>query len=157
MPTLSPETAALLETVAERARQAGVFASVAVADGVLSCEASGSAEKAFYRVVPEEETLWVALVMADRWQSESIEADLMHTGDKLGELIEEELVDLGYDQEGPVPFEHYRSDDMLFTFRSKLPVSADAAGADEAVFQWLRAYEACFANLGDMTAGEDDD
>ena len=136
---------ALLGTVAQRARDAGVFGEVTLAAGRLDCEADGSAEPASYQVYAEGEKIWVALVMADRWQSESIESDLMHTGDKLEELLEEEMVDLGY--EGPtLPYEHFRSDEMLFTFRTPLPASA----GDGLIAQTLLGYEACFRQLGDM-------
>ena len=97
--------------------------------------------------------------MADRWQSESIEAELVHTGDKLDELLEEEMVELGY--EGPRPtFEHYRSDDMLFVFRTPVSVSADAMSdlkAVDDVVVVLLGYEACFRQLGDMDAENEED
>ena len=130
-----------------------------MADGRLDCRADGSAEEAWYRVRWDGGKVWVALEMADRWQSESIEAELVHSGDKLDELIEEEMVDLGY--EGPRPtFEHFRSDDMLFTFRSPAGVSADALDnekSSDAVALLLLGYEACFRQLGDMDAENDED
>ena len=146
-----------LETLAREAREADVFANVSVEGERLVCEASESAEQAFYRVEREGNAIWVALVMKDRWLSESIEADLMHSGDKLEELIEEELAEFGVEGER-VTFEHYRSDDMLFTFRSKVPVAVDdlAGAAVRAAKAWLLAYEQCFANLGDMTSSDDD-
>ena len=49
--------------------------------------------------------------------------------------------------------EHFRSDDMLFTFRSPLPAGIQAADAAKV----LLAYEACFRNLGDMNAGGAED
>ena len=60
------------------------------------------------------------------WLSESIESDLMHSGDKLDELIEEELVDQG-EEPGHISFEHFRSDDMLFTFRTLAAPESEAA------------------------------
>lgn len=146
--------ATLLENVRQQAEKARVFASCAVVDGRLDCRADGSAEEAWYRVRWDAGKVWVSLEMADRWQSESIEADLVHSGDKLDELIEEELVDLGY--EGPRPtFEHFRSDDMLFTFRSPANVPTDALeskSSSDAVALLLLGYEACFRQLGDMDA-----
>jgi hypothetical protein len=95
----------------------------------------------------------VSLVTSNRWLSESIEAELMHTGDKIEELLEEELIDQGY--EGKLTCQHYRSDDMLFTFRSEVPVKPDSNGAAGAA-SCLLAYEACFRELGDMeTDGEE--
>ncbi len=154
-----PAFATLLENLRQRADKAGVFASCAIVDGRLDCRAEGSAEEAWYRVRWDGGKVWVGLEMADRWQSESIEADLMHTGDKLDELLEEEMVDLGY--EGPKPtFEHFRSDAMLFTFRSPAGVPESALGtADSAgtVATLLLGYEACFRQLGDMDAENDED
>lgn len=150
--------ATLLTKTRERAEAMGVFAHAVVTDGRLDCQAAGSAEEAWYRVRWDSGKAWVSLEMADRWQSESIEADLVHTGDKLDELLEEEMVDLGY--EGPRPtFEHFRSDDMLFTFRTPanigdLGLESDAAA--DAVALLLRAYEACFRQLGDMDADTDE-
>ena len=153
------DSGALVGAVASRAERSGVFKSVSPRDGMLVCEASDSAEPAFYRVEPEGETVWVSLVMEDRWQSESIEADLMHTGDKLEELLDEELAELGYDARslGAPTYQHFRSEDMLFTFRSAVPLSGlDAEAAAERVSQWLLAYEACFRQLGDMDTSNDE-
>src|SRR5438477_5952273 len=110
----------LLEGVRAAAENAGVFGGVTVKDGRLVCRARDAAAPASYRLFAESDRLYVALVMADRWLSESIEADLMHTGDKMEDLLEEELVDVG----SPITrlhIEHFRSDDLLFTFRSPLP------------------------------------
>lgn len=149
----------LLDQVCQRARKAGVFASCEVVDGRLECKADGSAEDAWYRVRWDGGRVWVSLEMANRWQSESIEADLVHTGDKLDELLEEEMVDLGY--EGPRPtFEHFRSDDMLFTFRTPVAVSESELGSEAAADKAglvLMGYEACFRQLGDMDAENDED
>lgn len=149
----------LLRQVCERARKAGVFASCSVDHGRLECKADGSAEDAWYRVRWDEGRVWVSLEMADRWQSESIEADLVHTGDKLDELLEEEMIDLGY--EGPKPtFEHFRSDDMLFTFRTPVAVDPDRLDQHDAAEHTalvLLGYEACFRQLGDMDAENAED
>ncbi|MCC6677828.1 MAG: hypothetical protein IT436_11840 [Phycisphaerales bacterium] len=156
MTTTIGQLAGLLERVAEKARASGVFGSVEIKGQRLVCVAKASAEPAAYRVEVDGGKLWVSLVMADRWLSESIESDLMHTGDKLEELLEEELVDQGYTG-APLGFEHYRSDDKLFTFRSALPVDVarpDPAVDTDTVTRCLLGYEACFRNLGDMNAGD---
>ena len=139
----------LIEDVKQPAANAGRFARVTIQEGRLICEADGSAEPAWYRLEIDDGRLWVSLVMRDRWLSESIEADLVHTGDKLEELIEEELIDHGVEGAHPT-FEHYRSDDMLFTFRTAID-----ATEPETVLNWLLAYEACFRNLGDMDSSGD--
>lgn len=144
----------LLRAVNERAASAGVFGAITLDESIprLTCAAANSAEPAEYRLDVQQGRLWVSLVTANRWLSESIETDLLHTGDKLDELIEEELDELGFDiKAARVTFEHFRSDDKLFTFRSPIPAEADAAT------KWLLAYEACFRRLGDMdSAGEEE-
>jgi hypothetical protein len=152
----------LAHAVGERARAAGVFGPVTPTPrggpGVLvTCAAKESASPAFYRVELDAGKLWVSLVMGDRWLSESIETDLVHTGDKLEELIDEELVELGFSG-GPLPFEHFRSPEKLFTFRTPVPVDPTRlTPADlHTVATVLLAYEACFRNLGDIAAGPDD-
>lgn len=146
----------LLAAVAVRARAAGVFGEVTHDRERLTARAAASAAPAEYRVDLDRGVLWVSLVTADRWLSQSIEADLVHTGDKLEELIAEELVDQG--AAGAVKCEHYRSEDKLFTFRTPVPIEAgrhaDPASATLAA-QFLLAYEACFRRLGDMEEKED--
>lgn len=146
----------LLDTAASRAREAGVFSEVRVDEQGLVCVAQGSAEPAEYRLFWEGEQLWVSLVTPNRWLSESIEAELMHTGDKIEELIEDELVDLGYEGE-TLRVEHFRSEDLLFTFRSPIDLSGldtERAAARSAVC--LLGYEACFRQLGDMSESDED-
>lgn len=146
----------VLERVAQRAQDAGVFGSVEVRDGRLECAALASAEPAFYRVERDERGVWVSLVTANRWLSESIESDLMHTGDKLDELIDEEFAETGWEH-GRATFEHFRSDDMLFTFRTPIPLAADDPKLADAATAALLGYEQCFRALGDMEADEDDE
>lgn len=149
----------LIEQVRPRTEKAGVFKDVRIEGDRLICEAENSDAPAFYRVVQQDGKLWVALVMEDRWLSESIEAELVHTGDKLDELIEEEMVELGY--EGPrLPFEHFRSEDMLFTFRTALPFKPEQVDSEECIRlteQLLLGYQAAFRQLGDMDVADEDD
>jgi hypothetical protein len=155
-----PAEARLHSDVAALAREAGVFGGVELRlDGggrpVLDCAARDSAAPATYRLGFDGANLWVSLFTADRWLSQSIEADLVHTGDKLEELIEEELVDQGV--EGVRPrVEHFRSEDKLFTFRSPVPARAADPASSAMAARFLLAYEACFRNLGDMAGGDDD-
>jgi hypothetical protein len=155
--SMSAGAEALLKYVAERARAGGVFGEVVVKGGMLEAAALASAEPATFRLTFEGDKLWVSLVTANRWLSQSIEADLVHTGDKLDELLQEELVDLGYTG-APVRFEHFRSEDKLFTFRSVVPVniSSPSAADRETAVQFLLGYEACFRNLGDMEADDEE-
>jgi len=155
--TTTIDLSPVLESVAARARAAGVFASVRVEGNRLECEADGSAAPAFYRLDADADRVWVSMVTPDRWLSGSIESDLMHTGDKIEELIEEEMVELGY-AGGALSMEHFRSEDKLFTFRSALPVRTplDASAAELASLALL-GYEAAFRQLGDMEAGDEDE
>ncbi len=159
---ISGDVVRLLEAVRTRAERAEVFgeARLDTATGRLSLRAKASAEPAEYRLDLQQGRLWVSLVTPNRWLSESIETDLLHTGDKLDELIEEELAELDYDTKAvKVTFEHFRSDDKLFTFRTAMPFALDAAGTGEAVetaSKWLLAYEACFRRLGDMEGSDEE-
>lgn len=151
------EAAMLLERVRDRAAEAGVFGEITLEGSRLSCAAADSAEPAFYRVEVEDGGVFVSLVTADRWLSESIESELMHMRDSLVELLDEELAELGY--EGPeIGFSHYRSEDLLYTFRSQVPVDGpEADGAGETTALVLLGYEAVFRELGDMSGGGDED
>lgn len=144
----------LLESVGDRARRAGVFEDVEVAGDVLACRAMHVESEAAYRVTPEDDALWVGLYTPDRWLSESIEAELMHVGDKIEELLEEELVDQGYDG-GALPVEHFRDDAKQFVFRSPLQWQPGDAQAAERLAKVLLAYEACFRELGDMKPADE--
>ncbi|MEM8739602.1 MAG: hypothetical protein AAGG38_14160 [Planctomycetota bacterium] len=152
----------ILEKLAERARAAGVFASVEVVDGKLKAHAQRVEEPCWYQVGPWEEhdggyRVWAGLYTPDRWLSGSIEADLVHTGDKYEDLLEEELIDQGLDERHAV--EHFRDDEKVFVFRSARPAESAAVLSDaawvERVYKTLLAYEACFRELGDMTPGEE--
>lgn len=156
-----------LEGVQRRAAQSGVFAAATLTPAGtggsssvarLTCPALASAALAEYRVDVQDGEFWVSLVTADRWLSQSIEQDLVHTGDKLTDLLEEELIELGHSGPGYV-VEHFRSPDKLFTFRSRLafPVERAAEPAHiESAARLLLAYEQCFRRLGDMEAGEEE-
>lgn len=148
-------------SVAKAATDTGLFGPCEIHADRIDCPATGSAQPATYRVSREGDALYVSLLMADRWQSHSIEADLLNTGDKIEELVAEELAELDDVERRPgdaiVPCEHFRSEDKLFTFRSRLPVSIGDPDAAALAALWLRAYEAAFRRLGDMDAGGGDD
>ncbi len=143
--------AALLEEVARGARACGAFASVEARPGLVVC-ASTQRDDAEYRVIVEGESVYVGWVTPDRYLSQSIEAELMWTGDDLEELIGEELGATDYDGPALGAVEHFRDPDKLFTFRSRLPLDAGRVSAS-AVVACLRAYEAVMRELGDMRRG----
>jgi hypothetical protein len=146
-----------LKGIGAKAEKAGVFGEIKVTRmQTLQCAAKNSAEPAWYRIERTDDKWNVSLVTANRWLSESIEADLMHYGDPIEELIEEELAELGYKGK-PLEVKHYRSDDMLYTFRSPMPVKeADGQKAVDVATQCLLAYEAAFRELGDMSGGDEE-
>ncbi len=146
-----------LEFVRQAAESAGVFGAVTLRDGSLECAAKESAQPAAYRVYEDGGRLWVALATADRWLSQSIEQDLVHTGDKLHELMDEELAEQGH-RGSCGRFEHYRDESKTFVFRTAIPVSPGDAGPDSAtICRFLFACEAMFRPLGDMSGGDGDE
>ncbi len=154
------ECQALYEAVGECAHEADVFAKVRRNDEALSCKARGIESEAWYRVEvgPKHDVVWVGLFTPDRWLSESIEAELMHTGDKLEELLEDELIEQGF--ETKLPVEHFRDDQLRYVFRSPvaLPIGEKLEGPEmvDIVGKTLLAYEAMFSQIGDMAPGEDE-
>lgn len=151
----------LVEAVAERVRRADVFEEVHCAESGLHCQARDVESEAFYQLLHESAeggTVWVGLFTPDRWLSESIEADLLHSGDKMEELLDEELVELGFDA-GPLVIEHFRDDAKQYVFRSSVHVPHDAGRVEQAeierVVKVLLAYEACFRQLGDMSTTDE--
>ena len=145
----------IFETTADRLRGAGEFAGVVVSEHGLYCQAQHVESEAFYRAEPGEQegAVWIGLYTPDRWLSESIEADLMHVGDKLEELLEEELVDQGVEEKYDV--EHFRDEQKQYVFRSSVALPEDHESAQDLVSRVLLAYEAAFRPLGDMDPGEE--
>lgn len=155
MSKTTSDTAQLLEQVRAQTEKVGVFGPIQPKGAMLVCAAQNSAAPAEYRLFKEGDVWWVSLVTADRWLSESIESDLLHTGDKMEELVEEELAELGCDHK-VTKIEHFRSDApaKLYTFRTKVPAHADQSAL---AATYLLAMEAAFRNLGDINAGTDED
>ncbi|QQE13340.1 hypothetical protein JD969_07745 [Planctomycetota bacterium] len=134
------------------------FASIVASDVTLNCEAPHDVP-ALYQIIIEADNIYVVLSTPDRWLSESVEADLMHTGDKLEELLEDELVELGSSQT-QYNFEHFRDDEKCYIFRTPIAFSSESdlnnASLIKQVADLLLAYQLAFVELGDMT-GEDED
>lgn len=151
------------EALSVRAAEMGVFDQIEQVDGLLRCHAMHVEEPAWYQVGPFEtidgaDAAWVGMYTPNRWLSESVEADVLHMGDKFEDLLEEELIDQGLDERLPV--QHFRDDEKVFVFRSavKAPLGQrlDGPACLEELVKTLAAYEACFRELGDMTPDEDD-
>lgn len=154
----------VLDSVRRRAAESGRFASVEAEGGALVCAARDPAAPAWYRVFAAGGRVWVALETTDRYLSQSIEQDLVHTGDRLEELFDEELADvaLRLGLRGAMPsarspkFEHFRDERKRFTFR--MPVAFEGLGDSEAADRallFLLACEQTFRPLGEMEAGDD--
>lgn len=169
-PAISIDTERFLDEVRAAAETSGAFASVERRGDSLRCKAKDVGADAWYSVLlpagesasAAESPWWVRLATPDRWLSESIEADLMHYGDPIEELVEEELVELGHDPklDEPMPqVKHFRSEDKLYTFENPIPMgrARDAAHAARIAARYLLAYEAAFRRLGDMAGEEDGD
>ncbi len=132
-----------------------VFGEIHVDDSRLKCAARHAGAQAWYCLEHEDEQWFVSLVTADRWLSESIETDLLHLGDPIDELVDEELEDLDYEG-SPLTVKHYRSENMLYTFRSVLPIQdLSSENARDVATSCLLAYEAAFRELGDMMMKND--
>lgn len=151
----------ILDAVGERARSSGLFGEVARSGvGVLSLSAPEAGAPAFYRVslagTGGGGGVFVSLVTPDRYLSQSIEQDLVHTGDKLSDLLHDELIDADHPAPWRPVVEHFRDPEKLYTFRTAVPEAELSLGGDEPanrVWLLLKAYRACFENLGDMNAG----
>lgn len=158
-PAHAKALAEVYANVAIRAHASDQFSQVAATPDVLSCEAKGSAEPAYYRLLADAGHLWIALVMDNRWQSQSIEQTLVHSGDKLPDLLEEEFANLDMPGTRP-PVEHFRDESKLYTFRSKIAsldeVDRDPIAAAKLAWAYLSAYEATFRQLGDMEGGDEE-
>ncbi|MHC4976056.1 MAG: hypothetical protein ACYTF7_05550 [Planctomycetota bacterium] len=149
--TLPEAATALMQQLEPLLSQHDCFKGVIRSDDRVALGAVGSAEPAWYYLSYEDGALWAGLATEDRWLSQSIEADLVHTGDSMVDLIEEELADLGGST--PIPsVDHFRDENLRYTFRTRLP--ADSSPEDVALV--IRAYEAAFRELGDMSESEDD-
>jgi len=153
-----------IDLVVTEVTRSGLFESAAKADEgkpehVLAIAvAKDTPEPVFYRLEVLDGDLAVSWCSPDRYISQSIETDVLWTGDDLDDLIDEELVDLGWNRGRLKPLKHFRNDEMLFVFISRLPIPADRASSSDAkdIALCLMAYEHAFRELGDM-AGEEED
>ena len=145
-----PDPVNLLQRVRDRLAAAAVFDRVEVAADNLRAYPKLAESQAWYEVSADDnDRLWVGLYTPDRWLSESIEADLMHQGDKIEDLLEDELIDQGFDQRLAV--DHFRDEELRYVFRSRVEVDRRQAEAAERLARVVLAYDACFSQLGDMS------
>jgi hypothetical protein len=158
-PAVPESVRALLREVRDHATRSDVFDSVELGADRVVCHAETAPEEAHYRVVYDGAKLWCEWASKDRYLSQSIEQVLVFTGDDLWDMIDEELVDLGWTQPARLgPIGHFRNDSMEFVFRAAIPVDPSAgAGAGREVANVLLAFEAAMRDLGDMNARDEDE
>ncbi|MEM6257489.1 MAG: hypothetical protein AAGI37_04170 [Planctomycetota bacterium] len=153
--TQSELLAQALELARGPLAESGAFARVELSGQRLRCDALHVEVDCCYAVDEDEDGVWVGWYTPDRWLSESVEADLVHTGDKIAELLEDELVDQGLCVGRPV-VQHYRNGEKVFVFRSALDLAEPVEQAGEMIVKWVLAYQACFVELGDMGPEEEE-
>lgn len=154
MTTSTAQHQEVLTAVAGSVGPRGAFARIESLADRIRCHAKDCPEPAWYELASTPAGLMVRFATPDRWLSESIESDLMHFGDPIEELVEEELAELGW--RGKVPtVKHFRDDAKLYTFENLLP-SADGVPMAQLAEKFLLAYEAAFRSLGDVGGGDED-
>ncbi len=155
--TTMSNTSAVLAAAASLLRNCGCFESVSDAPSAVHCTDPIQPDAGF-RLTLDEGRLWASWVSPNRYLSQSIEAEVKWTGDDIDDLIDEEVEALGWTGAKIGRFQHFRSPDMQYTFRSQLPLdpaATDTDSAAQAAVLFLRAYQAAFRNLGDMKPEED--
>lgn len=147
-----------LDRLSRTLQQEGRFDAVELLDNGVRCRARDVESEAWYSLLVDGDQLTIQLGSPDRWLNESIEADVEHSGDDLGELIEEELLDLdcSIDRTGSPVVKHYRNDDRIYIFESSIPIRMNDDEGFDTACKWLYAYEAAFRELGDMGGPSDD-
>lgn len=141
---------AAIQQIAEQSKR---FARTEMQGETLRCDAKDAASPAWYIVDRDGDGWAVSLLTADRWLSESIEGDMLEGRDTAEELIDDELVEVGFEGRAQ-QVKHFRDDDKRYVFRSRIPGATASAGAADAARAalYLLSFEAAFANLGDMQA-----
>ena len=142
----------ILAAVRDLAAASARFASVAIEGERLRCRAKGAEAEAWY-VVDRDVGRWsVALLTPDRWLSESVEGDMLEGRDSAEELVDDELVEVGFRNRcGKV--RHFRDDDKTYVFRTDVPLEG-VEDVPAAIATFLLAFEAAFGQLGDMGGGD---
>ena len=127
---------------------------------LVTCHAHGTVDEAQFCIEVDDDGVWLTWASLDRYLSQSIEAELMFTGDDLDDMVDEEIVDAGWELGKLAPNAHHRDEDMRFVFRWKTAITPDTvdAGAHAEPFaKALAGMVEAFAELGDMAPEDDDD
>lgn len=130
LPDMDP--IAILEQAGETLANDAEFREIDVDEHHLSAALLHAKQGARVTASWEGDRFWIAYSTPDRWESESIERELIHQGESLAELLRDELADLGVNlPEGALAEEHFRGDDRMYVFRIALPVGLPAAAPRE--------------------------
>lgn len=151
----APALLRLLEDVRALAAASDEFDEARLENGALVIHAAEAPPEVFYRLEMDTGTMFVSWISADRYISQSIEAELMWTGDDLDDLIDEELIDTGWTHGRLGDMEHFRNDQQLFTFRSAIKTELEQLDA-QSLLGCLLAYHRAFSELGDMKPDAED-
>lgn len=138
----------VLQTIQKNAIESGRFADIRSEGARLRCAAAEAAAEAWYTVEPDGDGWAVGLETGDRWLSESIEGDMLEGRDTAEELVDDELVEVGFPHRCP-KVKHYRDDAKVYVFRSEIPLDG-IADTGAGIATYLLAFEAAFSQLGDM-------
>jgi hypothetical protein len=137
-----------LQSLVQQASQSGRFKDANINGDTVRCRAKDASAEAWY-VIDKADGHWsIALETADRWLSESIEGDMLEGRDTAEELVDDELVNLDFPNRCP-QVKHYRNDDKVYVFRSRVPLEG-IADETTGIATYLLAFEAAFSQLGDM-------
>ncbi|MDX2115929.1 MAG: hypothetical protein SFZ24_09990 [Planctomycetota bacterium] len=149
---MTPAQSSAVQQLLPLVERSGSFGRAELRGGYVHALAKTNPAAAF-RAGFDEKGAFVAWVCGERYVSQSIEADLMWTGDDLSELIAEAAVDHGYSGPAFAQVEHYRDPDKLFTFLSRIPAASPDAPT---LLAAMLGYSAAFGELGDMKPEEND-
>ena len=171
MPTMT-DFAPLLNAIASKAEALDIFDGIETTEDRVLCYADGPESPAWYAIrvnhvlaagaFNEDEETAPSVTLSwnskDRYLSGSIEGDLVYTGDDLDDMLDEELVDLGWSRGRLDPFKHYRDEEETFVFVFALPLKQDKLSERDAddLVKCLQAADLVFSELGDMAEDDED-
>lgn len=162
----------LIDAIAQKADALDLFDGVEVQEDRVLCFADGPESPAWYAIrfnhfvggaaYDEESEQQPSVTLSwnskDRYLSQSIESDLVYTGDDLDDMLDEELVDLGWTRGRFDPFKHYRDEEETFVFIFRIPLEQRKLKVSDAddLLKCLQAADLVFSELGDMAEDDED-
>ena len=157
---MATDVQTVLGQVAELAAGVEFVESADAGPDVCDVRPIDNEHECWYRIEIDEGRYWVAWMTPDRYLSQSIEAELVYTGDDLDDMIDEELTDQpGWTLDSRLDaMEHFRTAEKLFTFRSRTPIEVGHEPGDAAacLVAAMSAYHEALTQLGDLKEDEDD-